>query len=170
MRGYLERIPPFLELQYNSLMEEKNIGGRPRLTPEQLAEKKSKLLQKIEPYLKTGLSVNKALHEAKIFNSEFYRYMREDEFFRDEVNRYKQYISVLVNQAIVTELFRIAEKQNGRETTQPLSKDDHKFLWWLALKHNSCKEEWGRRKNIDSFDPAEEIQRVKRLVEESTTQ
>lgn len=150
-------------------MEEKNLGGRPRLTPEQISERKSRLLQKIEPYLKIGLSVNKALHEAKIFNSEFYKYMGEDEFFRDEVSRYRQYISVLANQIIVTELFRIVEKQNGRETTQPLSKEDHKFLWWLVKHSNLCKEEWGRRKNVNLYDPEEEIQRLRRLTEESTT-
>lgn len=151
-------------------MEGKNMGGRPRLTEEQKAERKTILLSKIEPYLKIGLSVNKALHEAKIFNSEFYKYMAEDEFFRDEVSRYRQYISVLANQIIVTELFRIVEKQNGRETTQPLSKEDHKFLWWFVKHSNLCKEEWGRRKNVSLYDPEEEIQRLKRLTEESMTE
>src|SRR3989344_1771479 len=102
-------------------MEEKNMGGRPPLTEEQKAQRKEYLLQKIEPYLKIGLSVKKALREAKIHNSEFYKYMAEDEFFRDEVARFRQFISVLVNNALVHELINIVNKQNHNE---PLSKDD----------------------------------------------
>lgn len=41
----------------------KNKGGRPFLTEAQKAQRNDDLLQKLEPYLKSGLSVNKALHE-----------------------------------------------------------------------------------------------------------
>lgn len=155
------------------MAEEKNKGGRPHLTEAQKAERKEYLLQKLEPYLKSGLSVNKALCETKIHNSEFYKFMAEDEFFRDGVSRFRQYIAVLVNQAIVTELFAIVEKQNGNEAKnidpQPLSKDDIKFLMWFALNSNLTKEEWGRRENINLYDPEAEIQRVKSILEEQTT-
>ncbi len=155
------------------MAEEKNKGGRPHLTEAQRAERKEYLLQKLEPYLKSGLSVNKALRETKIHNSEFYKFMAVDEFFRDEVGRFRQYIAVLVNQAIVTELFAIVEKQNGNEAKniepQPLSKEDIDFLCWFALHSNLCKEEWGRRENISLYDPEAEIQRVKRILEEQTT-
>lgn len=164
MVGCLERIYLFWVI-IKSLMEEKNMGGRPRLTPEQITERKLRLLRKIEPYLKSGLSVSKSLHETKIFNSEFYKFMAQDEFFKDEVSRYRQYPSVLANQIIVTELFRIVEKQNGRETTQPLSKDDHKFLWWFVKHSNLCKEEWGRHKNAKSFDPEVEIQKIRSMLD-----
>ena len=155
-------------------MEEKNIGGRPRLTPEQIAERKSKLLQKIEPYLKSGLSVNKSLHEAKIYNSEFYKFMATDEGFRDKIELFKQYISVLVNFAFFHELMAIVKKQNGDEAKnippQELDKEDIDFLMWFGLHSNSCREEWGRREDVDlSFDPEAEVQRVKSLLEESST-
>lgn len=149
-------------------MEEKNKGGRPLLTQEQKAQRKTDLLQKLEPYLKSGLSVNKTLKEAKVFNSEFYKYMAEDELFRREIERFKQYISILVNYALVHELMTIVDKQNHNE---PLLKEDVKFLWWFALNSNLCREEWGRRDNINlSFDPEEAIQRVRTLIEESSTQ
>lgn len=151
-------------------MEEKNMGGRPRLTSEQIAERKSKLLQKVEPYLKSGLSVNKSLHEAKIYNSEFYKFMATDEGFRDKIELFKQYISVLVNFAFFHELMAIVEKQNGDEAKnippQELDKEDLDFLMWFGLHSNSCREEWGRRDNINlEFDPEMEIQKIKRLVE-----
>ena len=142
------------------------MGGRPPLTEEQKAQRKEYLLQKIEPYLKIGLSVKKALREAKIHNSEFYKYMAEDEFFRDEVARFRQFISVLVNNALVHELINIVNKQNHNE---PLSKDDCKFLWWFALNSNLCREEWGRRQSINLYDPEMEIQKVRSMLEEGTT-
>ena len=92
--------------------------------------------------------------------------MAEDEFFRDEVECFKQYISVLVNNAIVHELMVIVEKQNNNE---PLSRDDIKFLMWFALNSNLCKEEYGRRENISLYDPEAEIQRIKSILEEQTT-
>ena len=148
------------------MAEEKNKGGRPHLTEAQKAERKEYLLQKLEPYLKSGLSVNKALRETKIHNSEFYKFMAEDEFFRDEVGRFRQFISVLLNNAIVHELIVIVEKQNNNE---PLSRDDIKFLMWFALNSNLCKEEYGRRENISLYDPEDEIQRIKSILEEQTT-
>lgn len=152
------------------MAEEKNKGGRPRLTEEQKALRKKYLLQKLEPYLMTGLSVNKALREAKLLNSEFYRYMAEDRYFGEKIAKYKQFIGVLINQAIVAELLSIIEKQNGNIVKgiqpQPLSKDDVDFLCWFALNSNLCREEWGRHENLSSFDPEAEIQQIKRTIEQ----
>lgn len=149
----------------------KNKGGRPYLTEEQKAQRKEDLLQKLEPYLKSGLSVNKALSQSKVFNSEFYKYMAEDRLFGEKVALFRQYISVLANHAIVTELFTIIEKQNGNEARniepQPLSKEDTDFLWRFALNANVCREEWGRRRSYD-FDPEIEIQKIKQLIQETT--
>lgn len=143
----------------------KNKGGRPYLTEAQKTERKEGLLQKLEPYLKSGLSVNKALSEAKVFNSEFYKYMAEDRLFGEKIALFRQYIAVLACQAIVQELFTIVHKQHRNE---PLSKEDRDFLWLYALNSNLCQEEWGRRQNINSFDPEMEIQRVKQLIQAST--
>lgn len=148
----------------------KNLGGRPQLTKQQKAERKEYILLKLEPYLKSGLSVSKALREAKVFNSEFYKYLSEDRLFGEKIELFKQYISVLLNKIIVTELFRIVEKQNGNESKnmqpQSLSKGEQDFLFWFALNSNACAGEWGRRQKLDSFDPEMEIQRVHMLIEE----
>jgi len=152
------------------MANQKNKGGRPRLTEEQKAQRKKYLSEKLEPYLKSGLSINKALREAKVLNSEFYKYMSEDRLFGEKIAKFRQFIGVLANKAIITELFMIIDKQNGGEAKsiqpQPLSKDDVDFLCWFALNSNLCREEWGRSKNIDLFDPEFEIQRVKRLIQD----
>jgi len=151
----------------------KNKGGRPYLTEEQKAQRKEDLLQKLEPYLKSGLSVNKALCEAKVFNSEFYKYMAEDRLFGEKIAKYRQYMSVLANQAIVTELFRIIEKQNGNIAKnikpQPLSAQDKDFLWWFALNANVCREEWGRKVKLLQYDFEAELQKIKGMIDEELT-
>lgn len=152
------------------MLKRMNKGGRPRLTEEEKKLRMEYLFRKLEAYLMSGLSVNKALREAKVFNSEFYKYMREDRLFREKIARCRQFIGVLANKAIITELFTIFDKQNGNEAKntepQPLSKDDIGFLCWFALNSNLCREEWGRCKNVDLFDPEFEIQRVKRLIQD----
>lgn len=146
----------------------KHPGGRPPLTEAQKAERKEYLLIKIEAYLKSGLSVNKALREAKIYNSEFYKYMAEDEFFGEKIEKFRQYPSVLANHIIVRELMNIVAKQSGNKANnimpQPLSQQDIKFLRWFALNSNACFEEWGRRHNVISFDPEIELQRLEQLI------
>lgn len=152
--------------------DKKNRGGRPWLTEEQKTIKKEKMLLKMEPYLKSGLSVNKALRATKIAHSEFYKYIAEDRLFGQNVARFKQYIAVLVNNIIFHVLITIIKKQNGDEVNgieaQDLSKDDTDFLWRYAIYSNLCREEWGRRANVATFDPEAEIQRLKRMFEVST--
>ena len=142
----------------------KNKGGRPVLTEEQKTLRKEYLLNKIQPYLMSGLSVNKALHEAKILNSEFYKYMKEDKLFGEKVVRFRQYIAVLTTQAVATELFHIVQKQHSElsknTSPQSLSRDDMRFLFWYALNANVCIEEWGRKNKYYSFDSQYEIHRI----------
>lgn len=143
--------------------------GRPPITEDQ----KKDILHKVEPYLKSGLSVRKALSEAKIPNSTFYHLMNEDEHFREQIDTFRNFVSVLLNNTLVRELMTIIDKQNGNEArnikSQPLNRDDIAFLQWFALKSNLTKEEWGDRENVSLFDPETEIQKVKRMIDESTT-
>lgn len=153
------------------MADAQNKGGRPFLTPVQKEKRKDYLLRKLEPYLKSGLSVNKALKEAKVHNSEFYRYMKADRLFGEEIARFKQYISVLVNQIFTNELLWIAQKQNGDKTRgiepQELNSQDVEFLIWYGTHALVCGEEWGRRKEINYFDPELELQKLKQLIDDS---
>lgn len=135
----------------------KNRVGRPVLTFEERELKKQQLLQKIEPYLKTGLSVNKALREAKIHNSEFYKYMEEDEGLRDKIAQFRNFTTVILNNTLLKELLEIVEKQ---KTTQILEEEDRKFLWRLIKSNSNCKQEWGRNK-VSEFDHEREIEKVR---------
>lgn len=149
------------------------MAGRPKLTPEEIAEKKKGVLQKIEPYLKGGLSVNKALGEAHIVNSEFYEFMREDEDFREKINQFRNFVPILLNNIIVRELMAISEKQNGNPTRkrppQKLSKEDKEFLWKFALNSNLTRGEFGERKQVEQFDPEAEIQKVQSMLKNGSS-
>lgn len=147
---------------------DKHTGGRPWLTDEQKTRRKEYIVHKLEPYLMTGLSVNKALREAKIANSEFYKYLSQDRLFGENIQRFRNYISILVNSALVNHLMDIAKRQMGYEQPQGLSKDDVDFLCWFALHSNLTSGEYGGRNKNDSFDPEMEVQKVKRIIQETT--
>ncbi len=142
-----------------------NKGGRPWLTEEQKARRKEYLSQNLEPYLKSGLSVNKALREAKIANSEFYKYMSEDRLFGEKIQRFRNFISILVNSALVSHLMDIARRQMGYGQPRGMPKDDVDFLRWFALHSNHTSGEYGRKISDSFFDPDEEIQKVYGLFE-----
>lgn len=153
--------------------EEKNKGGRPPMTPEERQAKANEMSQKLEPYLKSGLSIRKAVGEAQISKSDFYRMMDEDEGFRDKINQFRDFVSVLANNIIVKELQTIIEKQNGNQEKKippkALNKDDRNFVWKFVLTSNLTKDEFGERKSVELFDPEAEIQKVKGIIEESST-
>lgn len=147
--------------------------GRPPQTEEEKAEIKRNIVSKIEPYLKSGLSISKAVLEAGVSRAEFYRLINEDEDFRDKINQFRNFTAVLLNNAIIRELQAIVEKQNGNESKgikpQKLTKEDRSFLQWFALNSNLTKAEFGERKDISLFDPESEIQKIKGLLEDKTT-
>lgn len=143
------------------MADEENKGGRPEITEEE----KKEMLQKLEPYLKSGLSVRKALREAGIPNSTFYMLKDRDTEFLEQINRFQQFISVLLNSSIVRQLQDIIKKQNAKVA---LAKEEIEFMKWFATNSNQTKEEYGERKNIGFFDPEAEVQRLAGMIDDST--
>ncbi|MEK7571974.1 MAG: hypothetical protein AAB553_06905, partial [Patescibacteria group bacterium] len=81
----------------------KHAGGRPKTSEEQ----KEAMLSKLEPYLKSGLPLRKALLEAGIAPATFYRIKRVDPSFDSKIERQRQYLPVLYNSSIVKHLHYI---------------------------------------------------------------
>lgn len=144
---------------------EKNLGGRPATTQEE----KKEMLSKVEPYLKSGLSVKKTLMEAGIPTSSFYKLMDTDEVFKAKVEQYRQFTSILLNNAIVRHLQNIIKKQNelpeSGKRAGLLAKEDIDFLKWFATTSNLTREEYGERKDVGFYDPEAEIQRLARIMD-----
>jgi hypothetical protein len=134
-------------------------GGRPEITEEQ----KKEMVQKLEPYLKSGLSIRKALIEAEIPRSTFYDLMEKDQWFSDQINRFRQFVSIMLNSTVVALLQDIVQKKNKGEK---LTKDDLDLLKWYATTSTQTRDEYGERREIGLFDPEAEIQRVKKELEQ----
>lgn len=139
--------------------DNKNKGGRPVNDD----EVKKEMLQKIEPYLRSGLSVRKALIEAAIPSSSFYEIMRKDTKFREQIERFRQFVAVLANSALVKHLQGITKKQSQGEK---LTEKEVGFLQWFALNSSLTKEEFGERKDVNLYDPEAELQRLKAMLDE----
>lgn len=146
--------------------------GKPPISREEMED----ILRKLEPYLQSGLSVNKACYEAKIPKSTVFDLIKENDEFAEKIQGFKQYLSVLLSRTTVRELNRIAAKQqklvikeSKDETILPsdlLTKEDKDFLQWFALHHTSTREEFSDRKDIGMFDPQEEIRRLGKLIDD----
>lgn len=135
--------------------------GRPRIDE----ESEKMIVTKVLPYLKIGLSLRKACIEAGVHRNQVYRIIQRNEQFRDQIDRARQYMSVIASTTLSKELFSIVQKQKlGEELTIR----DLNFLKWFALNSNACKEEFGKIDNnvyVANFDPEMEIQRIKVIID-----
>src|SRR3989344_8074611 len=134
--------------------------ARPQITDQE----KDVILHKIEPYLKAGLSVRKALSQTQVPSSTFYKLMETDKGFMEQIHSFQQFLSVLLSTAFSVEMYRIANKQHNG---QSLSKDDVELLKWFELNSNLTKDEFGRRIELQSYDPEIEIRRIAKLIDDN---
>ncbi len=133
--------------------------GRPSISIEQ----KESFFRKLEPYLKIGLSVNKACLQAKIPKSTIYDLIHSDEKFAEKIATCKQYVSVLVSDTLVSDLTRISDyMKSGKK----LGDEDFKRVAWFALNSGLTKEEFGNRVSVEYFDPEVEIRRIMKLIDD----
>lgn len=151
----------------NKPVEEKKVtkkeGNEGAGRPPTSEEDKKIMLQKLEPYLKSGLSVRKALIEAAIPSSTFYEIMRTDKEFLEQIDRFRQFVAVLANSALVKHLQDIIRRQSSNEK---VTEKDIAFLQWFALNSSLTKEEFGERKDVNLYDPEAELQKLKSMLDE----
>lgn len=144
-------------------------------SPVVLDEQKAKVFQKLEPYLKMGLSLSKACLESGTPRSTVYDWMDKDSAFLDKIKQSQQYLSIITSSAIVTHLHSIVRKLNpgkdekgAEKILVPLTATDIDFLKWYALNSNTTKEEFGERKDIGLVDPEVEIKKLAGMIDEMT--
>lgn len=135
--------------------------GRPPLTDEQ----KNDLVRKLEPYLEAGLSIRKACFQAGVPKSTVYDYLSSDEDFSDRIQRIGQSVSVKLAMIVSNQLTKITSKQSEGVD---LTTEDINFIKWFAVSSTATRDEFSKRQEIVSdFDPEQEIQRVKRIIDEA---
>lgn len=123
--------------------------GRPTLASDEI----DAIFRKLEPFLKTGLSVNKACSQTQIPKSTVYDLCTENNEFAEKLETAKNYSSVIVNNILMKELSRIAVKQ--RENKK-LTQQDIKYVQWFATNSKNTQEEFSKQIEIKKQDSGEE--------------
>ncbi|OIP73623.1 MAG: hypothetical protein AUK08_03575 [Candidatus Pacebacteria bacterium CG2_30_36_39] len=111
--------------------------GRPALSDKQV----DTLFRKLEPYLKAGLSINKACLKAQIPKSTIYDLQSENSEFAERIEVAQNHLSIVVAEIVSNELELIKTKQAGGSG---LTRDQIKFIQWVATNSRATKEEFSR--------------------------
>lgn len=128
-------------------------------------ELKLQLVQKIEPYLKAGLSIRKACLLSGVPRSSLYKIMDEDEFLRDQIDQFRDYTSILVSTMLSRKLHVIWGKQ---QAGLDIESEDLEFIKWFALNSVHCRNEFGKSaRSAPNFDPELELRRINNLIEKN---
>ncbi len=150
-----------------------NPEGKPPVSEQD----KEDILRKLEPYLKVGLSINKACLEALIPKSTVYDLINEDTKFAERIAIFKQFGSILVSNAMMAQLRQIIQKQNPGKNKDgnplkpiPLTSREINFLKWYALHSNVTRDEFTQRSELGLYDPESEIKRLAGLMDKASSQ
>lgn len=135
-------------------------AGRPKHTELE----KEAMLRKLEPYLKCGLSVNKACLESGVPKSTIYDLITIDDVFSEKIRVLQQHLSVLFSDATYRIIKQVADKAkiNGK-----ISKPELEFAKWFGMTARATKEEFSERKEVGFYDPEAEIKRLANLIDSS---
>lgn len=126
--------------------------GRPALKSKEI----DSLFRKLEPYLKAGLSIHKACLKAQIPKSTIYDLKVQNQEFAEKIEIAQNHQSILVAEIVSNELEFIKTKQSG---DSGLTRDQIKFIQWVATNSRTTKEEFNREKIAEAENEA--IQMVK---------
>lgn len=136
--------------------------GRPALTKEE----KESFVQKLEPYLKVGLSIRKACNEAGIPKSTVYDLLEKDREFSDKITTFQQHLSVLLSSISYKALIRINQKL---ERNDDFTNNDIHYLQWFAVHSKATKEEFGEQTELSIIDPEKEFQRIMQAIKDNSS-
>jgi hypothetical protein len=116
----------------------KNKVGRPKISDLSAYL----IFQKLQPYLVRGLSLHKSCISAGIPKSTAYLLYKNNDEFMENVERAKMFIELMIRDYNYRRLVDIHERITKGEK---ISKQDDKFVEWLALHEPSCADMFGSR-------------------------
>lgn len=135
-----------------------------KIAPILTKELKEQIVHRVEPYLKSGLSIHTACLQAGVPRSTLYKIMEENTYLRDRVDRSRQFFSVAVSNIVARKLHAILLRQQSGEEIEG---EDLEFIKWIALNSTHCREEFGKVSRMArNFDPEAEIMRLNSLIEQ----
>lgn len=111
------------------------------------------VLQKLEPYVKSGLSVRKSCNVCGIPESSFYHFAKKYPWFLERIELFQTYQSVLLSNIFHQKLEQLHHKfvVEGIEPT----KQEWRFMQWFALNAKSCSNLFGKTTFIKISDKAD---------------
>jgi len=121
--------------------------GRPAISDKQV----DTIFRKLEPYLKAGLSIHKACLKAQIPKSTVYDLKFENPDFAEKIEIAQSHQSILVAEIVSNELEFIKTKQSDGSG---LTRDQIKFIQWVATNSRTTKEEFSRDEIIEAENEA----------------
>jgi hypothetical protein len=121
---------------------------RPKRPEEITALEKKEFATKLEPHLKAGISLYKACALAGINRTAVQRYMADDPSFVSIIDGFRGYKASIYGSIVMAKLLELGrEVQDAVSKKQSLrtllSKNDYKFLEFLAKYDKSLRAEWG---------------------------
>lgn len=159
---YIPGEDPYIDA---ALAPPPNKIGRPPATQEEI----DSIVQKLEPYLKAGLSLTKACLQTGVARSVVYGLMEKNDSFRERMEVLRNFFSILVNTAIVTQLRHVMKKQaipeGAKKPVEELNKNEYEFLKWLATTSNLTKEEFNNRSEVKLVDAEVELRRLLNVID-----
>lgn len=130
------------------------------------------IFRKLEPHLRSGKTLNKALLLAQIPKTTVYKYYGLNDEFTEKIDAARAYTSVLVNDFFFRKLADIMAKQNEQSIVDKqykekkitrkkydertgeigLSAADLDFMKWYATNSHATREEYGNRVELTGKD------------------
>lgn len=120
--------------------------GRPAVSEKE----RERIIDKLAPYLSSGMSLGKAVERSGVPRSTVYKLYREDAQFMDDIKTLQKAFTVVVKDIIATELMRITAKQDKDEE---LTRDDKSFVQWIANTNKQMRKYYGNNKDKDEEEP-----------------
>lgn len=133
----------------------------PALTTEEIEI----IFTRLNPWLQTGLSINKSCQRAEVPPSTVYDLIKENALFAEKVNTARNQVAFDTNDVLTFALKMVAGKVRSGES---LGKGEIAFVQWFALNNNLTIEEYGERKNLVVESPEDRIKRLDTAAEERT--
>lgn len=142
-------------------LQTKPTGGRPEYTEEQYVV----WLKELRPYLEKGSSLYYACNVAGLAThyETILKKMKLNDWFCKKVDAFRSHVGDVLNDTIVTEILRIADK---KKQNLPLTDDEFDILKFGAEKLRTAQPFFVTRNETAAVDP-KDVGKVLDTIEES---
>ena len=153
---------------------------KPPHRPPPTEEQMDSVFRQLEPYLKSGLSLNKSATKANTPTSTIYEWYDKYDYFTEKIKQSKIFFSIMMTSSVMKQMQTILNKQEEIANVHKriakgekilivpeLSSDDLSFIKWVASNSKATQEEFGKRIEHSVVDPELELKKLMGMIDES---